>query len=149
MTKIAVICASWNEDIVASARKSFEAEMTRHGFPQNSIEVFYVPGSLEIPLTGKILLEKGYDIAVGIGFVVNGGIYRHEFVGQAVVDGIVNVQLQTGKPFLSVVLTPITFNEHVPENVKYFIDHMVIKGKEAAHACARMLEFTGKRKQAA
>ncbi len=147
--KIAVICAGWNEDIVASAENSFKAEMQNKGFPAENIHVFKVPGSLEIPLAGKKLLEEGYDIAVGIGFVVNGAIYRHEFVGQAVVSGIVDVQLQTGKPFLSVVLTPITFNEHVEENRKYFIDHMVLKGQEAAHACAGMLDFTSELKQAA
>ncbi len=149
MKKIAVICASWNEDIVGSAKDSFQAEMARQGFPESNIDVFNVPGSLEIPLAGKKLLEEGYDIAVGIGFVVNGNIYRHEFVAQAVVSGIVDVQLQTGKPFLSVVLTPITFNEHLPENVKYFVDHMVIKGKEAANACMGMLEFTADQKKAA
>lgn len=149
--KIAVIKAGWSQEIVASAEKSFRENMQKQGFPPQSIDVFEVPGSLEIPLAGKKLLEEGgYDIAVGMGFVVNGGIYRHEFVAQAVVDGIVNVGLQTGKPFLSVVLTPISFNEHSEENQKFFIDHMVIKGEEAANACIKMLDFTaGETKKAA
>jgi len=149
--RIAIIKAGWNKDIVASAEKSFKDSMQKQDFPASSIDVFEVPGSLEIPLAGKKLLERGgYDIAIGMGFVVNGGIYRHEFVAQAVLDGIMNVQLETGKPFLSVVLTPITFNEHCAENEKFFIDHMVIKGEEAANACVNMLAFTsGETKKAA
>lgn len=147
--KIAIIKAGWHTEMVDSAEKSFRAAMEKAGFPKTSIDTFEMPGSLEIPLAGKKLLESGYDIAVGIGFIVNGGIYRHEFVAQAVVDGIVNASLQTGKPFLSVALTPITFTEGNPHHEKFFVDHMVIKGQEAAEACLSMLEFSQKQKKAA
>lgn len=146
--KIALITANWHQDIVGSAEKSFRAAMKKAGFT-GAIDTYDVPGSLEIPLVGKQLLESGYDIAIGIGFIVNGGIYRHEFVAQAVVDGIVNVSLQTGKPFLSVALTPITFTEGNEHHEKFFTDHMVIKGQEAANACVAMLNFPKGQKRAA
>lgn len=139
--KIALISASWNEDIVQSAEQSFIKSMTEAGFPATMIDVIKVPGSLEIPLVGQRCLQGDYDLAVGIGFVVNGLIYRHEFVGQEVVRGIVDVSLRTNKPFLSVVLTPQAFQEHLPENVKFFTDHMVTKGREAARAAVMMLDL--------
>ncbi len=150
MQKIAVISAGWHNRIVESAEKAFVAAMEKGGFPASSVDIFKAPGALEIPLMGKALLEKGYDVAVGIGFIVNGGIYRHDFVAQAVVDGIVNVSLQTGKPFLSVALAPITYTEGLDVHEDFFEKHMVKKGEEAAEAALQMLDFFDKKvKQAA
>ena len=139
--KIAVISASWNEEIVQSAENSFIKSMTEKGYKADQIDVIKVPGSLEIPLVGQQCLQGNYDLAVGIGFVVNGLIYRHEFVGHEVVRGIVDVSLKTNKPFLSVVLTPQAFQEHEPANVKFFVEHMVVKGQEAAGAADMMLSM--------
>lgn len=138
--KIAVLSASWHVDIVNSAEKSFIEAMKGHGYKADQIDVIKVPGALEIPLAGKMALENGYDIAVGIAFVVNGGIYRHEFVGHTVVQSILDVSLETRKPFLSVVLTPQAFNEDLDVYEEMYVKHMVVKGQEAADGCARMLE---------
>lgn len=132
--KIAVLSASWNKEIVQAAEDSFKSEIASKS-PDAQIDVFKVPGSLEIPLAGKRALENGYDIAVGIGFVVDGGIYRHEFVGHSVVQSILDVQLQTNKPFLSVVLTPQAYCEHLNIYTEMYAKHMDTKGKEAANAC--------------
>ena len=136
--KIAVLSASWNKDIVQAAEDSFKNAM-KASAPDAQIDIFKVPGSLEIPLAGKRALENGYDIAVGIGFVVNGGIYRHEFVGHTVVQSILDVQLQTNKPFLSVVLTPQAYCEHLDTYTDMYVKHMDIKGREAANACLGMI----------
>jgi 6,7-dimethyl-8-ribityllumazine synthase len=76
---------------------------------------------------------------VAAGFVVNGGIYRHEFVADAVIQGLMRVQLDTKVPVISAVLTPQNFHEH-DEHRKFFHDHFVVKGAEAAAACAATIE---------
>ena len=138
--KIAFIQANWHDDIVGEGRKSFIKEMEKSGVSSDKIEVFDVPGSLEIPLQAKYLAETGdYAIIIACGFVVDGGIYRHEFVAQGVIDGMMRVQLDTGVPILSAVLTPINFHEHEAHH-KFFFDHFSVKGKEAAEACVKTLE---------
>jgi 6,7-dimethyl-8-ribityllumazine synthase len=137
--KIAILSASWNTKIVNAAEDSFIASIKGSAISDAQVDVFKVPGSLEIPLAGKQALDNGYDIAVGIGFVVNGGIYRHEFVGHTVVQSILDVQLQTNKPFLSVVLTPQAYCEHLDVYEEMYVKHMVEKGTEAAKACEGML----------
>ena len=47
-----------------------------------------------------------YDAIIAMGLVVDGGIYAHEFVGQAVINGLMRVQLASGISVLSAVLTP-------------------------------------------
>jgi 6,7-dimethyl-8-ribityllumazine synthase len=98
-----------------------------------------VPGSLEIPLMCQTLAQTGkFDAIIAFGFVVNGGIYRHEFVAQAVIDGLMNAQLSTGVPVFSSVLTPINFHEH-DVHTNFFQEHMLKKGEEVANACVTTL----------
>ena len=139
--KIAFIQAGWHADIVAEARKSFIKEMNdQAGVTEQSIDVFDVPGSLEIPLMAQKLAQTDeYAAIICCGFVINGGIYRHDFVASTVIDGMMRVQLDTGVPVLSVVLTPHHFHGS-EEHHKFFFDHFTKKGEEAAEACIKTLE---------
>ncbi len=133
--RIAVICASWHADIVGQARQSLLAEFERSPAPPRVVDHFEVPGAFEIPLLAQQLALGGrYDAIVACGLVVNGGIYRHEFVGAAVIDGLMRVQLDTGVPVLSAVLTPRDFHEH-DDHHRFFSEHFVKKGVEVARAC--------------
>lgn len=146
--KIAVLSASWHVDIVESAENSFLAAMQEKGYSKDDIVVFKVPGVLEIPLAGQKALENGFDAAVGIGFVVDGGIYERDFVAHTVIQSILDVSVKTGKPFISTVMTPKAFAEGSKEFEEMFVKHMVIKGQEAAACCAAMLDVLPKIKAA-
>jgi 6,7-dimethyl-8-ribityllumazine synthase len=111
---------------------------------RGDIDFFEVPGSLEIPLHALLLAESGrYAAIVAAGLVVNGGIYRHEFVAETVISGLMRVQLDTKVPVISAVLTPQNFHEH-DEHKKFFYDHFVVKGAEAAAACAATVDKIGR-----
>ena len=132
---IAAISAAWHSDIVVRARDAFLAEATRLGQSAKSIDLYEVPGAFEIPLHAQTLARSvKYDAVVAFALVVDGGIYRHEFVAHAVIDGLMRVQLDTGVPVISAVLTPKNFHEH-SDHLKFFSDHFVKKGAEAARAC--------------
>jgi 6,7-dimethyl-8-ribityllumazine synthase len=138
--RIAFVQAQWHSDIVHQARDAFLEEMQRQGVPQDSIDIFDVPGAFEIPLHAKRLANSGrYAAIVGCALVVDGGIYRHEFVASTVVQSLMNVQLETDVPVFSAVLTPHHFHEHI-EHRKYFHRHFAIKGTEVAEACVKTLE---------
>jgi 6,7-dimethyl-8-ribityllumazine synthase len=133
--RFAFVEASWHADIVHQARDAFFAEMALGGFGPGSIDVFDVPGAFEIPLHAQRLARSGrYAAVVGSALVVDGGIYRHDFVSQTVVQALMDVQLDTGVPMISAVLTPHHFHEHA-EHRKYFLRHFAVKGTEAAQAC--------------
>lgn len=137
--RIAFIQSGWHREIVSNGRDSFVAEMKRQGFGKSSIDLLEVPGAFELPLLAKRLALSGqYRAVVACGFVVNGGIYRHEFVADAVVSGLMQVQLETGVPVFSVVLTPLNFHES-DEHQRFFAEHFVVKGQEAAQACTQTL----------
>jgi 6,7-dimethyl-8-ribityllumazine synthase len=139
--RIAFVQACWHRDVVDEGRDAFLAELARHGIARDRIDVYEVPGSLEIPLQAKLLAKTGaYSTIVAAGFVVNGGIYRHEFVAQTVIDALMRVQLETEVPIISLVLTPQNFHEHDDAQQRFFHEHFKIKGAEAAGACVKTLE---------
>lgn len=133
--RFAFVEAAWHADIVHQARDAFFATMAEAGFGADAIDVFDVPGAFEIPLHAQRLARSGrYAAVVGSALVVDGGIYRHDFVSATVVQALMDVQLDTGVPMISAVLTPHHFHEHA-EHRKYFMRHFAVKGTEAAQAC--------------
>ena len=137
--RIAFAQACWHRDIVDRGRDAFVGELEVRGISADRIDFFEVPGSLEIPLQAKLLDKTGrYSVIVAAGFVVDGGIYRHDFVAASVVDAMMRVQLETEVPIISFVLTPQSFHE-TAEHRNFFLDHFVTKGGEAAAACAQTL----------
>lgn len=132
--RIAFVQAGWHRDIVQQCRLSFIAKMNQLGYLESDIDFFDVAGAFEIPLHAQCLANSGrYAAVVAAGLVVNGGIYRHEFVADAVISGLMQVQLATGVPVLSAVLTPHHFHAG-EEHQQFFFDHFKIKGVEVARA---------------
>jgi 6,7-dimethyl-8-ribityllumazine synthase len=134
---VAFIHACWHQLIVNQARDAFLAEMERLGVPSDAIDVIEVPGAFEIALHAQRFARSGRYLAiVACGFVVDGGIYRHEFVAQAVINGLMTVQLETDVPVISAVLTPHHFHDHEEDRAR-FAAHFIVKGTEAASACVQ------------
>lgn len=129
LARYAFVKARWHADIVDQALTGF-CEI----IPGSQVEVFDVPGAFELPLLCRDLAATGRFAAVAAAaFVVDGGIYRHDFVAQAVVDGLMRASLDTGVPVLSISLTPHHFQE-TEHHSRIFRAHFVQKGREAAQA---------------
>jgi len=127
--RYAFVKARWHADIVDRALDGF-LEL----IPAEQVDVFDVPGAFELPLFSRDLAATGrYAAVAAAAFVVDGGIYRHDFVAQAVVDGLMRAGMDTGVPVLSVSLTPHHYQETDHHN-GIFRAHFVEKGREAARA---------------
>ncbi len=138
--RIALIKARWHADIVDRAHDGFVAEAAKL-MPDAVITAYEVPGAFEMPLLARKLGETGqYDAIVAVALVVDGGIYRHDFVASAVVDGLMTAQMATGVPVFSVSLTPHNF-QPVDALIQFYQDHFVKKGAEAAHAVKQVLDL--------
>ena len=126
------------EGVVLAARVEV---MRGQGYREHRhIDFFEVGGAFEMPLHAKLLAKTGrYAGIVAAALVVDGGIYRHEFVAQSVVSGLMQVQLETEVPVFSVSLTPHHFHAG-SEHHTFFYEHFVHKGQEAARTCADTLK---------
>ena len=132
-TRFAFVKAGWHADIVDRALDGF-CEIV----PAAQVDVFDVPGAFELPLVARDLAATGrYGAVAAAAFVVDGGIYRHDFVARAVVEGLMRAGLDTGVPGLSVSLTPHQYQETAHHNA-IFRAHFVEKGREAAQAALQI-----------
>ncbi|RVV97195.1 6,7-dimethyl-8-ribityllumazine synthase [Mesobaculum littorinae] len=127
--RYAFVKANWHAGIVDQALAGF-LEL----IPAEQVDVVDVPGAFEMPLVARDLAATGrYAAVAAAALVVDGGIYRHDFVAQAVVTGLMQAGLETGVPVLSVSLTPHHFQE-TEHHVRIYSEHFVQKGREAAQA---------------
>ena len=132
-TRFAFVKANWHAEIVDRALDGFLQEI-----PADRVDVYDVPGAFEMPLLARDLARTGrYEAIACAAFVVDGGIYRHDFVARAVVDGLMRAGLDSGVPVLSVSLTPHQYQE-TDHHTGIFKAHFVEKGREAAAAALRI-----------
>jgi 6,7-dimethyl-8-ribityllumazine synthase len=137
--RVAFVQSSWHRDVVMEARIAFLDEIEARHIPRERVDLFEVPGSFEIPLHAQLLAKtRRYTAIVAAGLVVDGGIYRHEFVADTVIKALMDVQLRTEVPVFSAVLTPQQFHES-QAHFDFFRKHFATKGIEVAEACANTL----------
>lgn len=135
-TRYAFVKASWHADVVNRALDGFHELI-----PSEQVDIYDVPGAFELPLVARDLAATGrYGAVVAAALVVDGGIYRHEFVAQAVVDGLMRAGMDTGVPVLSVSLTPHHYQES-DHHTRIFRSHFVEKGREAAKAALQIVKL--------
>ena len=137
--RIAFIHSCWHKPLVDQTLAGFSAELVRLGFSESLVDRWELPGAFEIPLHAKRLAKTGrYAAVVAAALVVDGGIYRHEFVADTVIKALMDVQLRTEVPVFSAVLTPQQFHE-TAAHFEFFRKHFATKGVEVAEACANTL----------
>jgi 6,7-dimethyl-8-ribityllumazine synthase len=137
--RIAFVQACWHREVVDECRIAFLEEIEARHIARAQVDLFEVPGSFEIPLHAQLLAKtRRYTAIVAAGLVVDGGIYRHEFVADTVIKALMEVQLRTEVPIFSAVLTPQQFHESAA-HFDFFRKHFVTKGIEVAEACATTL----------
>lgn len=135
---VGLIVSSWHADLLASCETAFRSEIS---FSEARTEIIRLeaPGALEFPLLAKKMAKTGRFEAIALmALVADGGIYRHEFVANAVIEGIVRVSLETEVPVLSAVLTPHHFHDSKP-HVEFFKQHLEEKGRELGRALQGIL----------
>ncbi len=101
---VAVIVARFNEDVTKRLLRGALKALEEHGVEEP--DVFWVPGSLELPVTALALAEKGgHDAIVCLGAVIRGETFHFEVVAMQAAAGLMQVQLDTGVPIAFGVLT--------------------------------------------
>ncbi|CUS91842.1 6,7-dimethyl-8-ribityllumazine synthase [Candidatus Kryptonium thompsonii] len=80
--------------------------LKRHGTNDEDIEIFYSPGSFEIPLIAKKLAQTGkYNAVICLGAIIRGETPHFDYIASEVSKGIAQVQLETGIPIAFGIIT--------------------------------------------
>ena len=103
--RIAVLVARANEDVTRRLLRGAQEALQRHSVQDDETDVFWVPGSLDLPVTALALAEKGgHDAIVCLGCVVRNETFDFEIVSMQTASGLMQVQLDTGVPIAFGVL---------------------------------------------
>ncbi|MFN3598382.1 MAG: 6,7-dimethyl-8-ribityllumazine synthase [Aquificaceae bacterium] len=73
--------------------------LVRHGTEKEKIHIVRVPGSWEIPLAVKALInKKKVDGVIALGVLIRGETPHFDYIANEVSKGLALVSLETGKP---------------------------------------------------
>ena len=112
--KIAIVAARFNEFIVSKLIEGARDALLRHDVPDDNIDLFWVPGSFEIPVAAKKAAEsKKYDAVICLGAVLRGSTSHYDYVCAEVSKGVAQVSMSTGLPVMFGILTTDTIQQAI------------------------------------
>jgi 6,7-dimethyl-8-ribityllumazine synthase len=89
--RIAIVVARFNEEVCKRLLRGALGALDEHGVQEP--DIFWVPGSLELPVTALALAERGnHDAIVCLGCVIRGETYHFELVANQAAAGVVTTE---------------------------------------------------------
>ncbi len=86
----------------------------RHGVREDDIDIFWVPGSYEIPSAALKVAQSGkYHAILCLGAVIRGETSHFDYVAGESAKGIAHVGLSTGIPVIYGVITTETLEQAI------------------------------------
>lgn len=137
--KVGIAVAEWNSNITEALLKGaldvFEAE----GYPKGDIDVYHVPGTVELNFAAAQMSRSGkYDAVIVFGCVIRGGTPHFDYVCDNITQGVAALNANGNVPVIFGILTT--------DNEQQAIDRaggvLGNKGSEAAEAAIKMCDFS-------
>jgi len=134
--KFGIVVAEWNEEITEALFQGAHEALLQLGAKKSNLIRVNVPGSYELPLAAQ-RMAKQKDIAavICLGCVIQGETPHFDYICNAVANGIMRVNLDTGKPVAFGVLTTLDKKQALERAGGKYGN----KGEEAAVTLVRML----------
>ncbi len=112
--RFAIVISRFNEFIGNKLLDGATDCLLRHDALEENIDVYWVPGSFEIPLVAKKAAESGrYDSVICLGAVIRGETPHFDFIASEAAKGIAQASLQTGIPIMFGIITADTIEQAV------------------------------------
>lgn len=142
--RVAIVAAEWNAHITGALTQGALELFKREGFADDQVDVYHVPGAVELTFGASQLIESSaYDAVIVFGCVIRGGTPHFDYVCQSVTQGITSLNADCDIPVIFGVLTV--------DNEQDALDRaggvLGNKGTEAAEAAIKMYDFACKVKE--
>lgn len=139
--KIAIVGSNFRKKVTENLEKNCLETFEKKGIDKNMIDIFRVPGSLEIPLVVKKLAKEGvYDAFITFGAIVKGNTYHFEQIANECVRGCMEVSLQYEVPVIFEVLAVYDLKDALDRATRKKEN----KGVEAAQTALKMIKLLSK-----
>ena len=111
---LAIIVSRFNDFVSSRLLDGAIDYLKRHDASMDDLEIFWVPGSFEIPLVAKRLAKSGrYDGIICLGAVIRGDTPHFSFIAAEVTKGIAQTALETGIPITYGIITADTIEQAI------------------------------------
>ncbi len=136
--RFGIVVSEWNTEITEALFNGAKDVLKKSGCKNENIFRLNVPGSFELPLGAKWLLEgQSPDAVICIGCVIQGETRHFDFICQAVSEAIMQLGLEYN--------TPVIFGVLTPQNMQQALDRAGgkhgNKGVEAAVTAIKMVQL--------
>ena len=111
--KIGIAVARFNSDITFKMRDLCLARLEELGVTVEDSHIFEVPGSFELPLATRALLDPpvSADAVIAIGAVIRGETDHYEHIANAASQGLLRASKDSLRPVIFGVLTTDTVDQ--------------------------------------
>lgn len=136
--KFAIIVSRFNDFITERLLDGAVDAITRNGGDKETIDIFRVPGSFEIPLVAKRIAKANkHDAIICLGAVIRGETPHFDFVANEVTKGIALLNLEFTIPISYGIITA----DNTEQAIERAGNKMGNKGFQSALAAMELLNL--------
>lgn len=112
--KFGIIVSRFNEFVTQKLLEGALDALERHDAPGENIEIFWVPGSFEIPsLVARLIEGKRFDALICLGAIIRGDTPHFELISNQVSRGISALALKANIPLIFGIVTADTLEQAI------------------------------------
>lgn len=134
--KIACVISDWHNEITEKLFDGAKNTLIKNGILEKNISKINVPGSFELVFACKNLIDKNFDAVIAIGCIIQGETRHFEFVSNAVIAGIKDLNIISDIPVILCVSTDDNINQSIDRSGGKYN-----KGEDSAIAALKMIKF--------
>ena len=136
--RFAIVAAEWNGHITGALTDGAVTLLKANGVADADIDVYHVPGAVELTFAASQLIEASqYDAVIVFGCVIRGGTPHFDYVCQSVTQGVTALNADCDTPVIFGVLT-VDCEQDALDRAGGCLGN---KGTEAAEAAIKMVDF--------
>ena len=112
--RVGLVCSRFNEFFVSKLLEGAVDCLVRHGCRREDIEAAWVPGSFEIPLGCRRMVDAGrYDAVIALGVVIQGATPHAQYINAEVAKGLAQLAGEAAMPVVYGVVTADTIEQAI------------------------------------
>ncbi len=133
--KFGIVVSRFNEFISSKLLEGAIDTLVKHGTTESDISAVWVPGSFEVPMIAKKMVNSGkYNAVICLGAIIRGETPHFDFVASEAAKGIAQVAMNGDVPCIFGIITT--------DNLEQALDRAGTKsgnkGRDAAQTAIEM-----------
>jgi len=112
--RVGIVVSRFNSLITERLLEGALDRLRRSNVPEETTDVYWVPGAFEIPKVTMLIAEGGrYDGIIALAAVIRGATPHFEYIANEVTKGLAKINLEADVPIAFGVITADTIDQAV------------------------------------